>query len=159
MDIVNAVMSHVQANATAYGIGGALAVVIIVAFRKYTLPVLAYLLEVCIYMAILHVLICGFVVCANWFKQETAFRALEAERVAPGWRTPLVRFWELEGYSPQWIAYLEGVFLVLLIIVVWRYRPMKAQKTKPPKKPPTKNKPRSAIRTFESAGRSGVRKR
>ena len=43
----------------------------------------------------------------------------------------MVRFWDKELYDPQWIVYMECVFMVVIVALVLKYRPMHTQKPKP----------------------------
>ena len=44
---------------------------------------------------------------------------------APGWTTPWLEFWKADQYAPPWVMYLEVVLLIIIIVAVWRYRPLR----------------------------------
>ena len=125
---------HVQANLTAYVIGCVLALPLIYFTRKWSVPGILYAIEISIYLTIMHIVIHLVVGLAAWFKTNSSIRALNKEGVpvdAVFWTTPMVRFWDKTIYDPQWIAYMELSFILIIVILVLRYRPMRTQKPKP----------------------------
>jgi uncharacterized membrane protein (GlpM family) len=112
-----------------------------VLLRRYTVAPVMYAVELVIYMGLLHCLIYGVVVVAAWFKDQSTLkraRGLVQASFNPGWKTPLLRFWDRQQYDPPWLLYFELVLLVVVIFLMWRYRPLKRTRRKPP---PSKKKP------------------
>jgi uncharacterized integral membrane protein len=128
------ISDHVQANLKAYILGCVLAVPFIYFTRKWTVPLILYTIEISIYLAIMHLVVHVVVGLTAWFKTNSSMRALRPDGVpvdAVYWTTPLVNFWEKKIYDPQWIIYVESGFIVLVIILVLKFRPMHVQKPKP----------------------------
>lgn len=98
--------------------------------RKRFMAPLLWLLESSLYSGILHVLIHYVVAVLRWYRQETHFRdPLEsAAEVNVGWQTPLVQFWKVDDYLPRWIFHVEAVAFVVIVYLVFRYRPYRTQK-------------------------------
>jgi hypothetical protein len=125
---MDAVMEHLQMWYPAYIVGGILLLPVIFFTRHYSLPAILFAIEMVIYMFIAHVVIWCIVNVATWFKNNSSMKALDKEGVPEGavdWTTPLLEFWKIEEYNPGWIVYMEGVFAVLIVIAVLRYRPLK----------------------------------
>lgn len=113
---------------------------IIVVFRRWAVPTILYLVEFCIYTVMMHVLVCGVVYLAAWFKDQSTMkraRGVIGEDFNPGWKTPLIEFWDRSQYTPSWLVYVEIVFLVAIAVLMWRYRPIRTQQRKS-KTPPSK---------------------
>lgn len=128
------ISDHVQDNMKAYIIGCVLAVPFIYFTRKWTIPLLLYTIEICVYLVIMHAIVWFVVNATAWFKNSSSMRALRPDGVpldAVYWTTPLVKFWQKEHYDPQWTIFVEGTFVVLIVAIVLKYRPMHTQKPKP----------------------------
>jgi len=50
---------------------------------------------------------------------------------AVSWATPWIYFWEEKMYSPSWLVYVEYAFMVAIVLVVLKFRPLRTQKPKP----------------------------
>lgn len=127
-ELHNLIVLHVWEHKVAYAIGGVVALIVIILTRKWSLPFLFYAVETLIYLAIMHIVMHGFVVLTVWFYVNTQMRALRPDGTpayVPDWQTPLVDFWNRGGYIPEWIFYVELVFAGVIIFLVWRYRPPK----------------------------------
>lgn len=125
------VMAHFQENAAGYGIGVVCAAPIIFVTRKYSVPLILYLIEFIIYAVGMHIVTWLLVVVTRWFKEQSSMRALREDgrpEDAPEWATPLLEFWKREDYNPNWIWIVEAVALVIILGLMWRYRPMKIQR-------------------------------
>ena len=125
---------HVQIYFKFYLLGIAVAVPLIYFTRKWTVPLLLYTVEICIYFCIMHVLVHAFVGITAWFKTNSSIRALRKDGMpidAVFWSTPFVKFWDTTLYDPQWLLYVEYVFMAVIILLVLKYRPMHTQKPKP----------------------------
>jgi len=138
MDTFTPLIDHVKAHQGAYIGGGILALVIIVVTRRFAIPILFKLFEVAAYLYVMHVVVATFIRLVSWFKGETSIRAYSetGEVLAPGWSTPYIEFWDTSQYDPRWVVYLELVLAVVIIGLVWRFRPLfiapKKQKGPPP---------------------------
>ena len=125
---------HVEANMKAYIIGCVLAVPFIYFTRKWTVPLIFYTIEICIYMVIMHVVVFVAVNLTAGFKNSSSMKMLRPDGVpvdAVYWTTPLVKFWEKQIYNPEWLVYVEYAFAFILIVLVLKFRPMHTQKPKP----------------------------
>jgi hypothetical protein len=125
---------HVQANFKLYILGFVIAVPLVYFARKWTVPLILYTIEICIYLSIMHIFIHVLVAITAWFKTNSSIRALQKDGLpqdAVFWSTPMVKFWDRTLYDPRWIVYVEYVFLVVIVILVLKYRPMHMQKPKP----------------------------
>lgn len=127
---MNAIVEHLQQHLYAYV---ALAVglsIFVYATRRYSLPIIQYALEVAIYCGFMHIIVWCITNGAAAFKRASSFKALASDRENDAtWTTPLLRFWEMDKYDPHWIARVEMVAVALIIILVYRLRPMKIQKS------------------------------
>lgn len=124
-----------------YAMGALCVLPVIILFRRYSVPTIMYAMELCIYMALLHCLTYGVVVFASWFKDQSTMkraRGLLGQDYNPGWKTPILEFWNRKQYDPQWLFYFEIVLLLVLVFLVWKYRPLRARR---PKKAASKRKP------------------
>lgn len=104
--------------------------------RRWVLPPILYAIEIAVYMVIMHVVTGGIVRFFAWFKEETQMDWTDnLPKAVADWTTPWFEFWRKELYEPTWLFYLEIAFAVIIIILVFKFRPMKTQKVK--KKPAT----------------------
>lgn len=130
---MDAVTAHFQ-DFYGYYIVGALVLLPLLFFtRKYSLPLILFSIESIIYMGLMHVFIGTVVRVTRWFKENSSMRALREDGKpidAPEWTTPWIAFWDETQYDPQWIYYMEIVFCVLVVIAVFRFRPMKVQRNR-----------------------------
>jgi hypothetical protein len=155
------VWTHLQENAVGYGIGGVCLIPVIFVTRKYSVPFILYILEFTIYACALHVATWCLVTVTRWFKEQSSMRALREDgrpEDAPDWGTPLLEFWNREEYRPEWIWKVEVALLVVILILMWRYRPMKIQrKAKRATQEFGKSNARSNQTGAASRGKSGGR--
>jgi len=124
-------IAHFQENAMGYGIGGVCLVPIIFVTRKYSVPLILYIVEFAIYASVLHVTAGLLVRVTAWFKESSSMRALAEDgrpQDAPDWTTPLIEFWKTEEYKPEWVWKIEVALLAVILVLMWRYRPMKIQR-------------------------------
>lgn len=127
---MNAVMEHLQHNLIPYIVLSVGLIIFIYATRRYSIPMIQYALEVIIYCAGMHIVVWAIASGAAAFKRASSFKALAADRdAAATWTTPILHFWKLEEYDPLWLSKLEMVFVAIILILVWRLRPMKIQKS------------------------------
>lgn len=129
---MDALLTHLQEYWIGYVflVGGLVPVIYFT--RQYTLPVIQWTAELCIYSAIMHVVVHGLVRLTAWFKEQSQFeRAFDVEAARPDWRTPLLEFWNKEAYNPDWLFWVEVAFVIVAIVLMFKYRPMKTQKILP----------------------------
>ena len=135
------VVEHLREFYRVYVFVAVITVPIVIVFRRYTVPAIAYAFELCVYAAIVHGLFHATLRLAAWFKDQSsmkrAFGDVAPGAEDPGWTTPLLEFWKRGEYSPEWILYVEAVLLVGVIYLIWRYKPLRPQK-KGRKPPPAK---------------------
>lgn len=131
-EVIGNIQDHIVENAMYYG-GGAVFVFPIIFFtRKYSVPMIQYVLETAIYLVIMHTLVSMLTNFFAWLHNETSMEAVRSRRAGVFWDTPWVYFWDTEAYNPGWIVYMECAFAVIIILLVIRYRPMKIQKARKP---------------------------
>lgn len=128
---MEAVLTHLQDNALVYSVATVILAPIIFFTRKYSVPAILYCVEFLIYAGIVHVVVYVLVRVTRWFKESSSMRALDSQgrpEDAPEWGTPLLNFWETAEYDPNWVWKAEVVSLIIVLILMWRYRPMKIQR-------------------------------
>jgi hypothetical protein len=124
-------MANLQENAVLYGAIAVCAAPLIFLTRKYSVPAILYLVEFVIYACAMHVIMWVLVKVTRWFKEQSSMKALNEDGIpedAPEWGTPLLEFWDTAAYDPNVIWKIEIGCLVLVLILMWRYRPMKIQR-------------------------------
>ncbi len=136
---MEAIREHFQAYYVHYIVGALVVLPPLIYFRRRTFPAILYAIEFCLYASIMHVVVFLLAVITAWFREVTVMQAVtDAARINPGWKTPILKFWEIQQYHPQWLYKFELAVLVVILVGMRRYRPMVVQKTKkkaPPKKP------------------------
>lgn len=141
-------ITHFKEYATGYTIGAVCLAPLIYVTRKYSIPLILYLIEFTIYACSIHVVTWCLVGLTRWFKENSSMRALAPDGRpldAPDWGTPLLEFWDKEAYNPSWIWIAEVVCMIIALALMWRYRPMRIQR-----------KPQRATQEFgKSTARSG----
>lgn len=128
---MDAVIEHLKEQYIIYLVGLACAVPVVFFTRKRSVPILLYALECTIYSAIMHILFFVLVKVTRWFKENSSMKALQEDGRpidAPTWGTPLTDFWKRDLYDPTWVFYAEIVAVVIIIILVIRFRPMKVHR-------------------------------
>ena len=114
-----------------YAMGALCVLPVIILFRRYSVPTIMYAMELCIYMALLHCLTYGVVVFASWFKDQSTMkraRGLVGDDYNPGWKTPILEFWKRKEYNPEWLFYLEIALLFVVLVLMWKFRPLRARR-------------------------------
>ncbi len=122
------VFNHIGEHLVFYVIGAIVAAVVIYFTRPYSISYILYGVEGIIYFGLMHAAVHVCVRFAAWFHYETTFRAL-SDPVAVHWETPLIRFWEWDLYNPQWLRWVELAFVLIIIGLMRRYRPMRVQRS------------------------------
>ncbi len=121
-------VAHFRDYALYYGISLVVLVPLLYATRKYSLPIIFYTLETVIYLGLMHIAVWLLVTVTRWFAENSSMRALREDGRpldAPEWGTPLLEFWRREAYDPQWLVYVEIVAILLIILLVWKFRPLR----------------------------------
>jgi len=150
-DLQYMLVEHFQAYAKIYI--GALVVLlpVIIIFRRWSIPLIQYVVELVIYLAIMHIVLWGFLHFASWFKDMSAMdKAFATDTVNPGWTNSLIEFWDRAGYNPPWIFYVEIVFAIIVVVAMYRVRPLRPQKRK--QKIEKKKMGESTIRKYKPGG-------
>jgi len=127
MEAFEPLIEHVQENMGAYIGGGVAALVAIAVFRRVAIPFVSKLVELAIYFSTMHVVVGAFVRVVNWFKGATTMQGSRVKsdmESAPGWETPWVAFWDRSAYVPSWLVYVEIGFCVVIVGIVWHFRPL-----------------------------------
>ncbi|HPO17045.1 MAG TPA: hypothetical protein PLI09_26655 [Candidatus Hydrogenedentes bacterium] len=133
MDLV---VTHLKEFYLYYLIGAVILLPAIFFTRKYSLPIIFYTLETAIYLILMH---CAFYIgvkVTRWFAENSSMKALQEDGKpidAPEWGTPFLQFWDKEAYTPAWMIYVEIVAAIIIIILVWKFRPLRI-KYKPKKR-------------------------
>ncbi len=128
---MEAVLTHLQDNALIYSVATVILAPIIYFTRKYSVPTILYCVEFLIYAGIVHVVMHVLVRVTRCAKESSSMRALDSAgrpEDAPEWSTPLIEFWNTAAYDPNWVWKAELASLVIVLILMWRYRPMKIQR-------------------------------
>ena len=125
---MDTIVQHVQEYWIGYTAGAICVVPLLYFTRRYSVPVIQWVVELAIYATIMHVVLHGAIRLGAWFKFESQMKMLVEEKERVAWQTPLMRFWERESYNPWWIIYCELAFIVCIFVLMIRYRPMKTQK-------------------------------
>ena len=139
------VLQHIQEYLTLYMIVAPIALIIVIFTRRYSVPLLLYAVEFAAYAFAMHTIVHVLVRLTAWFKNSSSMSMLQEDGLpvdAVFWTTPWLAFWDGETYDPGWIVYVEMVFLVAILGLMYRYRPMKIQQKRtsryaapPPPKP------------------------
>lgn len=135
---------HFQEHATLYIVGVPLLLIAIYFSRYYSVPAILFSLEFMLYTAVMHTTVHTLTRLFAWFKNSSSMKALQADGVpldAVTWTTPWKQFWEWETYDPEWIPWLEGACLVIIALLMFKFRsftPIKRRRSRyvpPPPKP------------------------
>ena len=102
----------------------------VVFFRRYSIRAILYTMEFVVYCLLMHSLLGGVTRLASWFKAESAMkRAFDAAAdTNPHWTTPFRYFYDWTLYNPTWLFYVEIVAVVAIVVLMWKYRPLRPQK-------------------------------
>lgn len=136
MDLLAPVLDHLAEHKTQYIGGAAVGIPLFYFTRKYTVPLILYLLEISVYLSLMHGAVHLLVRVTAWFKVTSSMKALRPDGTPSeqvDWTTPLFSFWERDLYEPNWILYVEACFAALVLVLVFRYRPMSTQHKPKPK--------------------------
>jgi hypothetical protein len=137
------VLAHLKDHAVIYIIAAGVGLPILIIFKRHTTPIVFFLVEFSVYVTVMHGLMHTFVKFCAWFSDQASSKrayAAVGEHFTPNWETPLTQFWTRELYKPYWLAYVELGFVAAILLLMYKYRPLRPQKAKkrpppPPKKP------------------------
>jgi hypothetical protein len=125
-------------------IGGAILALIVLFFtRRYAFPMIFFLLQYALCLVVMHGGTGGFVRMVSWFKAATAMKTLKKDTIEsadPGWTTPFIEFWDKSLYDPEWIAYVEIGFAVVIFGLLVYFRGPVVKRRKKAKIPKGKGK-------------------
>lgn len=128
--LLEPIFMHVRENAVLYAILTPTTLIFIFFTRKYSIPLILYVLELAVYSIAMHTVVHAVVRMTAWFKTSSSMKMLREDGVpadAVYWTTPWLRFWETETYDPSSIMYVEIAFLVIILLLMYRFRPIKTQ--------------------------------
>ena len=124
-----AIQLHFQQNFKIYI--GVLIVLIpfAIIFRRWSIPLTMYLVELSVYLTVMHVVLRSLLHLTAWFKDQSSMnKAFDTKSENPGWTTPLFEVWNRDAYYPAWVFYVEIGFLILVVVLMYRMRPLRPQK-------------------------------
>lgn len=130
MQELDLIITHFRENAQAYIVLTICILPLIFVTRKYSLPFILYVIEYSLYLLIMHTILYAVLNVARWFKENSSMKALRPDGTpadAPDWTMPYFQFWDTAAYKPAWVWKLEIVVALLILVGMWRYRPMKIQ--------------------------------
>jgi hypothetical protein len=121
--LLQAALEHVKDHAMLYGVGSVSFIVVTVLTKRFSVPILTFLLEGSICYTIFHGVFHLLVRLTAWFKVESN---LDIHSLS--WKTPLAKPWEQAAYDPAALFYVEVAFLIAIFVVLWRVRPISFKK-------------------------------
>ena len=151
------VLEHLQSYWMYYAIGAAVLLPPLIYFRRWSLPLIQYAVEYVIYLGLIHVGLATIVLVTGWFVDQSTMkraRGLVGENYNPGWRIPLLEFWNRELYNPVWLFYAEIVVAVFVFVLMVRLRGIGVQRKKRKKVPPSKKVAAAGGYEYKSKGGS-----
>lgn len=136
-----AALAHLQEYWGYYAVGAAIVLPLLFMTRKYSMPVIQFALEFVIYSGLFHVFMVVLVYLAKAFKENTQMTWRDEDRVSVPWNIPLKEFWDYTLYEPGWVFYFEIGVMVLILIAMLKFRPMKTQRKRSRRRRPSSNRP------------------
>jgi hypothetical protein len=125
------VLDHLTNRWPIYVVSAVFLIPVLILTRKFSLPLILWTLEVCLYITGLHLFMYGLLHAAGWFKGATQMAWKEEDKIIPTWTVPLDRFWDRSLYDPHWIFWFELIVLIAMIGVILKFRPIKVQSPLP----------------------------
>ena len=124
------VLEHLKEYYIAYALVAICLFPILYLTRRYSAPIIQYTIEIVLYLLCIHVALWLLVVVTKWFKEQSTMRVLAdgSPEPPPDWRIPLLEFWDREQFAPAWLFWVEIAAVVIVVGLVWRYRPLRIQK-------------------------------
>jgi len=130
LSIFQPLLDHIEAHAAFYIAGAVMLLPLIYFTKRYSVPLILYTVEIGTYLSVIHFAVHYIVAFIHWFKEETDKDPLHPEVSHYDWETPLSGFWIREKYHPDFLFLMEIVFAVLIVVIVFRFRPMKIQQVR-----------------------------
>lgn len=126
MEAYTPLFDYVHDHYVAFIVGAVVAAILILALRRYAVPLVLKALELVGCVIAMHVVVGTFVRVLSWFKAATRFRGLKQsiEDMDPGFKTPFFEFWNKDLYEPSWLIYLELGFVAAIIVLILYFRPV-----------------------------------
>jgi hypothetical protein len=121
------IMPHLKEYAVLYIVGIPVLIGLIAVTRRYSIPLLIFLLEIIVCGVVMHTLVHVITIIFAWFKNSSSMKMVKTPEDVVNWTTPLLRFWQAELYNPTWIIWFEVILLVLILLLIYRFRPLKPQ--------------------------------
>lgn len=121
------ILPHLKEFAVLYILGIPLLIGLIVVTHRYSVPAIVFGLEIVVGAFLLHCMVHVSTQVFAWFKNNSAMRMVRDPELDVHWTTPLLRFWELEKYDPRWIIWVEVGLVLLLLLAIYHFRPLKPQ--------------------------------
>ena len=122
-------------------------------FRRWSIPLILYFIELSVYLSIMHVVLRAFLHIAAWFKDQSSMnKAFGTTDENPGWTTPLFEVWDRNAYYPKWILFVEIGFLIVVVLIMYRIRPLRPQKRKKKIEDEKQKMGTSQIRKYKQGG-------
>jgi len=125
-------MEHLQENWVGYVAVAACLILVAYLLRRTVMPLVLYAMELVAYLVGLHALLFGVVKLARWFHVNSRMYWLRDEP-EPSWGIPIYEFWKPQSYDPRVLFYLELVLAVGVVVLMWKYRPLRPQKLQAPR--------------------------
>lgn len=126
-ELLGPILPHLKEYAVFYIVGIPILLVIIVLTRRYSVPLIVFLFEFIVAACIMHALVHVNVLIFAWFKNSSSMQMVRDPEDDVYWTTPMLHFWEWDIYSPQWVIWVEAVFLMAILLLIYRFRPLKPQ--------------------------------
>jgi len=126
---MDAVIAHVSAHWIPYVVALVVLAPVLFVTRRWSVSIIQWTVELIIYFVVFHAAVHYVVAMLSWLKSEMGMD--EAERVDPGWTTPLIEAWDRAQYHPVGVFYFECTMLVVFALLMARVRRFKVQKPKP----------------------------
>ncbi|MCC6145773.1 MAG: hypothetical protein IT368_18355 [Candidatus Hydrogenedentes bacterium] len=131
------VLDHLREHYAVYVVIVIALLPIIYVTRRYSVPAILYTVEYIIYLALMHFFLGALVRVAAWFKDQSSMdRAFGRENTVVVWETPWLEFWKREAYTPGWLFWMEVSFAVIILVLMWKIRPMRVRR-RTDKRPPS----------------------
>jgi len=127
------VLDHLKEHYGTYVVAALCVLPLLYVTKKWSVPIILYIIEISVYCAVMHTTMFLIVAVTRWFKENSSMRALREDGKpldTPEWGTPWLEFWNTAAYDPRWVIYIEVALVVIILVLVWRYRPLKIQHRK-----------------------------
>lgn len=127
LGLLSPLAPHFKEYMILYLLGVPIMIVIIALTRRYSIPLIIFLLELTIYSSIMHTIFHVIVRVFTWFKNSSSMKMIRDPDDMVEWTTPLFSFWQIEQYDPNWLIYVEIVLFTIVLLLTIYIRPLKPQ--------------------------------